>query len=239
MFGLFKSRSKPCNPQLISFFKSKLNIRPRNWSVYEEALRHKSVASEKGLPNNERLEYLGDAVLDVIVAEYLFNNFTGEQEGILSQMKSRVVSRKNLGKVGLSLHLEQIVEFVDGPFINKKTICGNALEALIGALYLDLGFTKCTQFVHLLMSKHMDLDAILKENEDYKSQLLIWSQKLKKEVSFELINEEDFSHHKVYTFNVFCDGELIGSGQGRSKKKAEQVAALHALQDIQLGNSSL
>lgn len=232
MFGFFKTKSKPNNPNLPAFFKKNLGFLPVNWLVYEEALRHKSVARDKALPDNERLEFLGDAILDVIVAEYLYNNYAEAGEGELTQMKSRAVSRKNLGAVGSSLKLHEVIDFVDGPFVNKKTINGNALEAIIGAIYSDKGYKKCKSFIHFILQEHMDLKQVLEDNYDFKSQVLIWSQREKRQIRFVLSKEENFTHHKVYTFHIVEGETVLGSGEGRSKKKAEQMAALDAMKTI-------
>lgn len=232
MFGFFKSYT-PQQKVLRNYFRSQFSVRPRNISFYEEALRHKSIAGENKLRNNERLEFLGDAVIDSVVARYLFENHRKASEGTLTQMKARIVSRQSLGKLGKAIALDQYVEFVDGPYVNKLTICGNAFEAVIGAIYLDMGYKAAKASLLHVFSQHTDLNKLVHENKDYKSQLLIWSQKNKFELEFSLISDIDKGFEHEYTIQVLIDSEIKGSGTAGSKKKAEQLAAKEALVKIQ------
>ncbi len=233
MFGLFKSRSlSPKQQALSKFIQNKFGFKPDKLDLYEEALRHKSYTKETNLSNNERLEFLGDAILDNIMAVYLFENHREATEGELTQMKSRMVSRKTLGALGVKIGLESMVDFLDGKYVNKQTICGNALEAVVGAIYLDKGFKQAKASAIKLFQKHLDLNSVIHDNDDYKSQILIWSQKNKKELQFKLVLQEDLGHEKNYVYNIICDGELIGEGSGTSKKKAEQNASQQALNKL-------
>ena len=235
MFGLFKSKSSlPTHIQ--QYLIRTFGIKSRNGALYLEALRHKSIAKDVGLPDNERLEFLGDAVLDLIVAEYLYENFPDRAEGSLTQMKSRIVSRKTLGDLSLTIGLDEVVHFVDGRYVNKQTICGNALESIIGAMYFDMGYTKTKVRIHRLLTSHLDLRKLVLEDQDYKSQLLVWSQKHKHQLSFELVHTEDLGHEKLYRFQIICNDSPLAMGDGKSKKKAEQLAAKNALKVIRQSN---
>jgi len=232
LFGLFKSKRTPSDQLIYTYIQQVFGIKPKQWDLYKEALRHKSVAKEALLPHNERLEYLGDAVIDIVVAEYLFNTYPNAEEGELTQMKSRLVSRKNLGGLGDTIELAKHVSFIDGKYVNKTTIGGNALESIIGAIYLDLGYKKTQAVIHHLFTKYLDLSAIVKANHDYKSQILIWAQRTKKDLVFVQTAEKDQGHHKRYFFEVRSNNIVLGSGDGNSKKKAEQLAALSALNNL-------
>lgn len=232
MFGFFKSYS-PQQKVLKEYFKSQFSVRVNDISLYEEALRHKSVTSENKLPNNERLEFLGDAVIDSVVARYLFENHRQASEGALTQMKARIVSRQSLGKLGKTVALDRYVEFVDGPYVNKQTICGNAFEAIIGAIYLDRGYKAAKSSLLHVFHQHADINKLVHENKDYKSQLLIWSQKNKFIIEFTLVGDVDKGFEREYTINVTINSEVKGSGTAGSKKKAEQLAAKEALAKIQ------
>ncbi len=233
MFGLFKSRSYT-DKQLIlyQFIQDKFGFKPNDLSLYEEALRHKSSTKETDLRNNERLEFLGDAILDNIMAVFLFENQRDASEGVLTQMKSRMVSRKTLGVLGVKMGLETVVDFMDGKYVNKQTICGNALEALVGAIYLDKGFKQAEKSTIKLFQTHLNLKTVIHDNDDYKSQILIWSQKNKKNLEFKLVLQEDLGHEKNYVFHIICEGQVLGEGAGPSKKKAEQNASREALNKL-------
>jgi ribonuclease-3 len=184
--------------------------------------------------NNERLEYLGDAVLDAIVADYLFNRFPEQDEGFMSQLRARIVKRKNLdylaGKMGLPAMVHPVITTGN----KSKHLYGNALEALIGAVYLDRGYNTAKHFfIKKIIRKHIDLVQLVKKDSDYKSRIIEWAQKNRLEVIFES-KEEQLSTGKFPSFisTILLKGERKGTGRGASKKEAEQQAAREALSAI-------
>lgn len=185
--------------------------------------------------NNERLEYLGDAVLGAIVADYLFNRFPEENEGFMTQLRARIVKRKNLDHLAGKMMIPQMVEAVITPGNKSKHLYGNVLEALIGAVYLDRGYKVAKYFfVRKIIRKHIDLDQLVKKDSDYKSRLIEWAQKNRVEMIFDS-KEEPPSNSKFPSFisTIFLKGEQKGTGRGASKKEAEQQAARETLSLLQ------
>lgn len=210
--------------------RSMLGIRPGNIDVYKLALIHKSasvVLPDGTHANNERLEFLGDAVLETIVSEFLFLEYTDQTEGFLTQMRSRVVSRSSLdeiaGLIGLGDH---IIANFNGTYSHKH-LSGNALEALIGAIYLDKGYEFTNRFViEDILKKYIDLDEIVFNDSDFKSRLIEWCQKSKREIRFHTVHaEKSTMQHPLFVSGIIIDGINMGQGMGSSKKEAEQKAS--------------
>ncbi len=239
-------------PTIKIFFRKKKNQKfqekleailgyyPRDEKLYRTAFAHKSAfyKLDDGLVvNNERLEYLGDAILDAIVAEYLFKRYIKEDEGFLTKMRSKIVKRKNLDQIALMLGIQGLI-FYKGIGNNYKHICGNAFEALVGAVYLDKGYKKTRKFiVKRIISKYLDIEALLNEDSDYKSRLIEWGQKVCKEIVFETSEKyTDKDKNPYFGAVVSVGGNIISEGLGRSKKEAEQQAAENALEKIEKDN---
>lgn len=214
---------------MINSLKNLLGFYPSNISLYKLAFSHRSVAisNKNGIStSNERLEYLGDAVLGAIVAEYLFKKFPLKDEGFLTKMRSRIVNRKQMNKLSLKLGINNHLNYN----INNKqlggSINGDAMEALIGAIYMDKGYKTTADFiVNRLLKIHIDLDEIENTDTDYKSKIIEWGQKNKQKVQFEIAEVVGEPHEKVYTINLMIEGEVMGMGKSYSKKVAEQQAA--------------
>ncbi len=210
-------------------------IKPKNISLYSQALRHSSVAIEikDGVKNsNERLEFLGDAVLGIIVAEYLFKMYPFKGEGFLTKMRSRIVSRDQLNRLSLKMGLNDLIES-DLKGNRAGSIYGDAFEALIGAIYLDRGFAVTRKFfIERILKIHLSVDEIEQTDTDYKSRLLNWGQQEKRKVSFEVIDEKGPPHNKIYTVQVRIDGKPHMSFQHHSKRRAEQLAAQLTLEKM-------
>ena len=214
-----------------------LGFLPRTLSLYKLAFIPRS-AHKKDISgihlNNERLEYLGDAVLDTIVADYLFKRFPDADEGFMSKMRSRIVKRKTLDYLATKIDLPGMINPSITPGNNSKHIYGNALEALIGAIYLDQGYKTARKFFERkIMVKHIDLAKLIQKDPDYKSRLIEWTQKNRVEISFE--SEEEYLQGKKtpsFVSTVLLNEEVKGSGGGDSKKEAEQLAAKAALKSI-------
>ncbi|MFC4871379.1 ribonuclease III [Negadavirga shengliensis] len=226
--------------RLAASIKLIVGSKPLNLSLYKLALKHVSVAKEtkSGIKiSNERLEYLGDAVLGTVVAEYLFMKFPYRDEGFLTETRSRIVNREALNAVGQKMGLPKLVEAeMEGkiPF-SFKSLYGDMLEALIGAIYLDRGYGFCKKFIYKrLIIPYFDLDDIIKTTANFKSKIIEWSQKDNKEIDFVLKSVSGSQRFKEFVIELNIDGETVGEGKGPTKKKAEQEAARMACEKLQL-----
>ena len=213
--------------------RREFGLRVGQRSVYEEALTHSSMldGDKSGLKSNERLEFLGDVVLDMTMANYLYKAFPEAQEGELTKRKSRIVNRKNLNLLGKNMGLHHLIYAKMRREDIHDSMVGNALEALIGALYLDHGFMK-TQRAVLAMLKHYGLDEQVNETHDFKSKLHQWATKRKKKLAFEVMKDDDTGGEERYEIAAKVNGEVYGIGMGRSKKLAEQEAARRAWKKV-------
>lgn len=207
-------------------------LTPKNPELYRLATKHSS-AAQQDKDHNERLEYLGDAVLGAIVAEYLFKKFPFKEEGFLTEIRSRIVNGEHLASLAKRIGLSALIEHdkrQKGSALSRSSMHGDALEALIAAVFLDYGFNRCKAFVlNKLIQPHVDIDSLVDQNVNFKSQLIEWAQRKGKKVTFEIINETGSSHNKEFQADVLVDGISMGQGKGLSKKKAEQAAAEKAL----------
>jgi ribonuclease-3 len=214
-----------------------LGFVPRRLSYYKLAFLPKSATIGRGqalMINNERLEYLGDAVLDAIVADYLFKRFPEGNEGFMTKMRARIVKRKNLDYLATRMEIPDMILSGILPGNKSKHLYGNALEALIGAIYMDRGYVAARRFfVRKIMQKHIDLVQLVQKDPDYKSRIIEWAQKNRFELSFES-KEEQNSTQKTPSFisTIIVNGEKKGTGMGSAKKDAEQKAAQEALASI-------
>ncbi len=211
-----------------------LGFFPRRVSLYQEAFLPKSAVHLQGFGghiHNERLEYLGDAVLDSIVADYLFRRFPQGNEGFMSQVRARIVKRKHLDYLAVQLG---IPSFIHAPVLaasNSKHLFGNTLEALIGAIYMDRGYRIARKFfINRILRKYVDLAKIVKKDSDYKSRIIEWAQKKRIEELFNTMEEDPTGNRSpAFVANIFLDHEKKGTGRGESKKEAEQQTAKQAL----------
>ncbi len=212
---------------------------PVKFSCYLQALRHHSVSStihQSGVrDSNERLEYLGDSVLNTIVAEMLFSRFPFKDEGFLTEMRSKIVSRESLNDLAQKIGLNEVVVF-DKRAVGqnlKGSIFGNALEAFIGAIFLDRGFYGAKHFVKTKILTHLDVDKLEFTEKNFKGKLIEWTQKNNKTIDFES-DEEISRKQKIFKVHVKIDGESFGSAEHLSKKKAEQLASEKACEKLNL-----
>lgn len=205
---------------------------PANLSVYLLAFKHSSKSSDAHT-SNERLEFLGDAVLDTVISEYLFMKYPIRGEGFLTEMRSKIVNRKRLGEIGYQLKLERFLDYHKGFVTINSTILGNALEALIGAIYLDAGFDSAKTFIVVkILAPHINLDDLQNLDINYKSRLFEWSQRFEKELTFDVLEEKNTNKVRIFVVGAFIDGELMGSGQARNKKDAEKEASREVYQKL-------
>lgn len=219
-----------CFYKILGFF-------PRNIRFYQQALLHKStsVRSEKGRPlNNERLEFLGDAILDAIVGDIVYKHFEGRREGFLTNTRSKIVQRETLNKLAVEIGLDKLVKYSTRSSSHNSYMYGNAFEAFIGAIYLDQGYERCKQFMEeKILKNYIDLDKMSRKEVNFKSKLIEWSQKNKMEVSFELIEQFlDQDYNPMFHTEVRIEGLSAGTGTGYSKKESQQNAAQMALKKI-------
>ena len=230
---IVKSRSIE-DQELRSELRKLLNFSPRRINKYKKAFTHRSVQmlDKNGIPiNYERLEFLGDSILDSVVAEVLFAKFPQGKEGFLTQIRSRIVSRSSLNKLGFALGLDKLIEAQMSRDVKETSLSGNALEALIGAIYIDKGFKFTNQFIRKkLIEPHIHFDTILTHESDPKSRVIEKAQKQKVKVNFQtaLYQKEE---PQSFQSKVVFDGEEISKALGSSKKKAEQRAAAEALKE--------
>lgn len=204
---------------------------PGNLSLYRKAFTHSSAANQskgKDGPREsyERLEFLGDAVLSAVIADYLFKKFPFRDEGFLTKLRSRIVSRQQLGKLAQKFGVENLIEAESGLTGRSNSITGDVFEALIGAIFLDKGYVFTSNYINqTILRYHLDIDQIEATDHDYKSKLIEWAQKYRKELKFNLVEETGVGQNKLYVIEVLVDGVSYGRSQHVSKKRAEQEAA--------------
>lgn len=214
-----------------------LGFLPSRVSLYRIAFTHKSASLKLNNGtriNNERLEFLGDAVLGAIVAEFLFRKFDTSDEGFMTKLRARIVKRKQLDLTAIKMGIPMMITSHANPSNNSNHLYGNALEALIGAIYIDRGFSKAKVFIkRRIIDRHIDLSNLAMKDSDYKSQIIEWAQKNKKEIIFESVEEgKDSNKEPLFVSDLKIDNETLGTGHGNSKKEAEQQAAKVALKGI-------
>lgn len=224
------------NRDLVNSLTPLLGFVPTRIRLYEMAFIHKSASTvmpDGEVINNERLEYLGDAVLDTIVAEYLFRHYPGKSEGFLTKMRSKMVKRKHLNLLAYRMGIHKLMVSHTHPANVSKHLYGNAFEALVGAIFLDKGYKQTYRFIERIISKYVDLEKLRLSDSDYKSKLIEWAQKNKQEIVFE--NREELnasSHIPQFVSSIVMAGAELGKGSGYSKKEAEQKASRMALETL-------
>ncbi len=226
MYRFIKNLFYP-NKKFYRRLKRLLGFIPRNIAFYELAFTHRSASyiSKDGLTyNNERLEYLGDAILDAVIADFLFHRFSDANEGFLTQMRSKIVNGERLSELAKKLEIPKLIISNTEGSASKKHIYGDALEALIGAIYIDMGYKVAMHFIlRRMVKEHLDVVQLEEIDTNYKSKLIEWGQKNKREVVF--YTDIESYNSKYFVSYVRVDNETFGTGIGYSKKQAEQKAA--------------
>ncbi len=219
--------------QLLLQLEHLLGFSPKHISYYRLALMHRS-KPEEVTDSNERLEFLGDAILGAIIAEYLFKKYPYQPEGYLTELRSKIVRRETMNNVALRMGLNKLVQYnKNDRGLSRSHIFGNALEALIGAVYLDKGFIKTRNFIlNQIVREYIDLDTMESTDTNYKNQLLSWAQRKNYLLSFDTLDEKTEASRKLFTVGIMINGELFANGTGFNKKEAGQVAAQKALEKI-------
>ncbi|MFB9842048.1 ribonuclease III [Mucilaginibacter ginsenosidivorans] len=228
------------NRKYVKSLKNLLGFVPGNLSLYRLAFRHKSVAQniKKGVKNsNERLEFLGDAVLGSVVAEVLFKQYPYEDEGFLTELRSKIVNRVNLNQLARKLGFEQLIQY-DTKMVNstrQSSLLGDAFEALVGAIYLDKGYDFTRNFlVNHIIKSHIDIHKLEQTETNFKSKLIEWCQRHGKDITFELIGNQEGESNKLFTVQAIIEGEIMGSGKEFNKKNAEKLAAEKACEALSI-----
>nr|WP_255709886.1 ribonuclease III [Pontibacter harenae] len=212
---------------------------PDNLRLYKLALTHTSFARQAAagkLETNERLEFLGDAILGAVVAEHLFKKFPYEDEGFLTEIRSRIVNRESLNQIALKIGLNLLVKVdTSSHSMRHKSVNGNALEALVGAIYLDKGYDDTRHFIlKKLVKPHVDIHNLVSTTANFKSKLIEWAQSQNLDIRFDIVKRKQQGNTTEFTSEVQIDGKPIAVGAGLSKKKADQAAAEKALQFLKI-----
>ena len=243
MILFFKRLFQNISPQdkdLATAVRSIVGYRPYNINLFRLAMQHSSLAKENKeghRESNERLEFLGDAVLGMVVAGYLFKKYPYKDEGFLTEIRSRIVNRESLNGLAMKLGVNKIIEYYQDKSARRtyKSIYGNALEALIGAVYLDRGYSYCKKFIlNKLLVPHYDLEEVIRSNRNFKSTVIEWAQKESKEVAFEIMETVGDNRYKEFTARLLLNDKFISEGNGPSKKKAEQDAAMRGAEILKI-----
>ena len=240
---MFQFLSKKKNEEgvlsLAAYIVKKTGYRPKNIKLFERAFAHKSYTNPlEGVRSNERLEFLGDRVIDLIVAEYLFGKFPNKPEGDLTKIKAKIVNRKMLAQIGNEMDMVNYIQYNKGQSININTIVGNAFEALIGAIYLDSDYhvTKDV-FNASIIRTYINLTKVMEEEIDFKSTLIIYCQKNKLDIKYDMKQEADKDNDFTYIISAIINNKEWGIGRGKNKKTAEQNASRETLELFGLGQN--
>lgn len=226
--------------ELAQQLKPILGFTPVNLGVFKTAFYHKSMSNETpNKPTNERLEYLGDAVLSTIVAEYLFNKYPYKDEGFLTKMRSKIVKRHTLNEIADNMGLDVILsEYSMGKM--SSSMLGNALEALIGAIYIEFGYTKTRDYViKMILKCYLDFNELEQKDDNHKSILLEWCQKYGKEIQFTIISKVKMDKRDFFKVAVIISGEEVATAEDFNKKSAEQIAASKAIEKLRILNDDM
>ena len=214
-----------------------LGFYPKNVQLYEQAFIHRSssIETEDGRwTNNERLEFLGDAILNAIVADIIFRKFPNRREGFMTNTRSKIVQRESLNQLAIEMGINKLMVLSRKATSHNNYIYGNAFEALVGAVYMDQGYKKCFEFIETkVIDRYIFLEKIARKEVNFKSQLIEWSQKNKLEIAFELLETfADEGKNPVFQSSVTLMGMSLGKGIGYTKKESQQLAAKTAINRI-------
>jgi ribonuclease III len=216
-----------------------LGFTPGNTSLYKTALTHRSV-KDSASDNNERLEYLGDAILSAIVADFLFKKYPYKEEGFLTEMRSKMVNRTTLNDIAVKMGMRKITQFNKfDSSLKMSQIFGNTLEAVVGAVYLDKGFKKTKVWVlERIIVPYLFMDDLENLEINHKNKLYGWANKKGKNLEFETLDEKIENGRRLFTVGAVVNGELIAQGKAFNKKDASQIAAQIAVDKLGLGKEA-
>lgn len=213
--------------------KKVLGFTPKNLALYHQAFSHSSYVRGKDEDHNERMEYLGDAILDAVVSDYLYHRYPEEDEGFLTQNRSKIVSRKSLNRFAEALDLEPMIRQNLDQSQRSRHLLGNVMEALLGAIFLDRGYDVADKFIReRMIARFVDEGELHQEVLSYRSIIHEWAQKTRAELDFEMEDSSGPSHDRTYKSQLLIDGEVVSRGTGSSKKSAKEQAAKEAIQKL-------
>ena len=217
--------------------EGKIGYKFDDFNLFTKAMIHSSYANEKHLPKyecNERLEFLGDAILDAVVADIVYKKFEGKREGFLTNTRSKIVQRETLNQVAVQIGLDKLIKFTTRQSSHNSYMSGNAFEALVGAIYLDRGYDASKKFMEeRIIAQYLNIDKISRKEVNFKSKLIEWSQKNKFEVEFRLTGQSiDSDSNPIFETQVMVENIPAGEGKGYSKKESQQLAAQETLKQI-------
>jgi ribonuclease-3 len=237
LLSLLNSSTIKSDKDFKNWIKTTTGYSPKNLALYQQAFFHSSVSVKRSgtTISNERLEFLGDAVLGAVIADFLFKMYPYKDEGFLTQLRSKIVNGQSLKELALKFGFNIFLKAsLTRDEKTKSSAYGDAFEAFIGAIYLDLGYNKAKKFVVSKIIKiHVDVDGLVKTNEDYKSQLQIFCQKNKLTLEYKLLSEERVGAHKMYVIQVYINNKAYTRFENYSKRFAEQKAAQLTLGELQ------
>ena len=230
--------TKEKDPSFKKQLKGLLGYAPGNLSLYKTALTHRSVKDSID-ENNERLEYLGDAILSALVADYLFKRYPYKGEGFLTEMRSKMVNRQQLNDIALKMGLKKVTAFnKSDASLKSSQIFGNTLEALVGAIYLDIGYKKTSRWVaQRIVMPHMFVDDLENLEINHKNKLYGWANKNGRSLDFETLDERLENGRRLFTVAAVVNGKVIAQGKAFNKKDASQIAAQLAVEKLGIVNS--
>lgn len=216
-----------------------LGSKPLNLSLYRLALTPAGLGEEtdKGFrKSNERLEFLGDAILGAVIAEYLFQKYPYRDEGFLTETRSKLVNRETLNEVGIKIGLKKTLQQVvdNRQFVGNKSLYGDILEAFLGAVYLDRGYAFSKKLILQRILIHLDLEGMVATVSNHKSKLIEWSQREGNQVEFQVVQVNSNQRYKEFVVAIVVNGESLAQGKGETKKKAEQEASKNACEQLQI-----
>ncbi|MCY1525348.1 Ribonuclease 3 [compost metagenome] len=231
LFDLYKLYVSP-DKGFIKKLKNIIGFVPKNVTLYKMAFRHRSMAhvlKNGSRSSNERLEFLGDAILGAVIAELLFKSYPYKEEGFLTEMRSKIVNRSNLNQLARKMGFDLLISF-DQKMVNAQTkhhsMLGDAFEALIGAIYLDRGYNFTRNFLlKRIVKPYIDIHTLEITETNFKSKLIEWCQRQGKEVSFDVVPNDEGESPKLFTIHANVNGESFGIGRDYNKKNAEKLAA--------------
>lgn len=237
LLSLFNSKKNKSDKDFADWIKITTGFSPKNISLYQQAFFHSSISVKRSgtIVSNERLEFLGDAVLGAIIADYLFKMFPFKDEGFLTQLRSKIVNGQSLKDLAIKFGFNYFLKAsLTKDEKVKSSAYGDAFEAFIGAIYLDMGYLKTKTFViSKIVKTHLDVEELVNTNDDYKSQLQIFCQKNKFTLEYKLISEERIGAHKQYIVEVLINNKPYTRFENYSKRIAEQKAAQLTLEELQ------
>ena len=234
-FNSFYNKHLSSHKKFVKELSNILGFTPGKVSLYLLAFTHSSSSSEIG-ENNERLELLGDSVLNLIITDYLYRKYPYKGEGFLSEMRSKIVSRTQLNTLAYKLGIQNFIDAnLSNKSLHKSSTLGNAVEALIGAIYLDKGFVAAEKFTKKkLLLIHLDVETLEQKIVNFKSRIINYVQKNNFEIDYKLLEEKQTAQGKIFLVGVFVNNEEMGRAEDFNKKRAEQSASKLACEKLGL-----